>query len=161
MAFGQHQIPAVIVAVAQHSRLRRQRADEVAQLGPERIAIAHGKHDASIRFQEMLDEKIHLPGELLDIERNRVPDVPGILQFTPAPLHRFDEPDRLPIERRMRRRGRRTDMGLQCDVTEIIEGQHAVVRGLTQDRRHRQSHRRKQLGHVHEGKGFVVERARH
>ena len=51
-------------------------------------------------------------------------------------------------------------MGLERHVAEIVECQHAVIGRFTQNRRHGQSHRREEFGHVHEGKRLVIERCR-
>ena len=87
-------------------------------------------------------------------------DVCFVLQFPPSALHYFDEAHRLPIQCRMRGRGCRSNMGLERHVAEIVECQHAVIGRFTQNRRHGQSHRREEFGHVHEGKRLVIERCR-
>ena len=97
----QHQVPAVIVAVAEHARFRRQRIDQYLELRAQCVAGRCRQHDAAVGLEEVLDEEVHLPRQLLDVEGNPVGQVVARLEFSAAPLQRRDQRDRLPVERRM------------------------------------------------------------
>ena len=147
----QHQVAAVVVAVAEHARLGRQLLDERRELlAQRRRARVGGIDDAAIGLDEVLDEEVELPGQLLDVEGDAVGQVLGRRELGAAALQRRDERHRLPVERRVLRRRRRAEVRLQRDVAEILEREHAEVVGVAEDGRDRHRHLREQPRDVDE-----------
>ena len=69
----------------------------------------------------MLDEEIHLPRQLLDVEGDAGTAGTRRTQLRAAFLQRGDERDGLPIERGVLRRCGRAEMRLQRDVAKIFQ----------------------------------------
>ena len=126
----------------------------------QRLARPHRQLRAAIALDEVLQEEIELPRELLDVERDAVGQIRRRRQLRAAPLQRRDQRDRLAIERRVRRRRRRAQVRLQRDVAEILQRQDAQLVDVIDDLRDRHRHRRQQLRDVHERQRGVVERRR-
>ena len=105
----------------------------------------------------MLDEELHLPGELLDVERNPVGQVLGRLELGAAVLNRGDQGDGLPVEVRVLRGSGRAEMGLERDVAEVLEREHADVVGMPEDLRDRNRHALEQPRDVGERQRVHVE----
>src|SRR5467141_3731494 len=74
-AFVEHQVAAVIVAVAQHARLRSELVRDCRPLPGERLSLSGRQADSAIGLDKMADEKVKLPRKLLDIERDAVRQV--------------------------------------------------------------------------------------
>ena len=95
-AVAQHQVAAVIVAVAEHARLGGQLVDDRRPLRraapPVRV---RRERDAAVALEEVLREEVELPRQLLDVERDAVRQVAVRLQLAAAPLQLLDERDRL------------------------------------------------------------------
>ena len=102
------------------------------------LAVAQG--NAAVAFDEVLDEEIHLPRQLLDVEGDAVGDVSRRRELRAAPLQRVDQRDRLAIERRVFRPRRRAEMRLQRHIAEILQRDDAERIGMTEDRGHRHGH---------------------
>ena len=134
----------MIVAVAEHARLGRQLGDDRRQLLAQRRAASVGEPGAAVGLEEVLHEEVHLPGQLLHVERDAVRDERGAREFLAAPLHRVDEADGLPVERRVRRGRAGAHVRLQRDVAQILEREDAEIVGVAEDARHRHRHRGKQ-----------------
>ena len=84
--------------------------EELAGSEPRREGVRRRRQvGPPVRLAEMLDEELELPGELLDVEGNRVRHVPIRGQLAASPLEQVDVADRLTVHRRMldRRRMRR------------------------------------------------------
>ena len=113
----------------------------------------------------MADEKVQLPRELLDVERDAVGQVTvrrrgsrvGV-EFGAAALQQLDERHGPPIERGMLGRRRRAQMRLQRDVAEILQRQDAERIRMAEHRRDRQRHLLEQVGDVGEGKRRELDR---
>ena len=75
----------------------------------------------------MLDEEVHLPGELLHIERNAVGKVLRRLELRAALLDRGDESHGLAVEGGVFPGRRGAEMGLQRDVAEILQCEDAEI----------------------------------
>ena len=75
VAVVQHQVAAVIIAVAQHSRLRRQLADDRPPFFGQRRLLGCAKGNAAIRHDEVAHEVLQLPRQLLEVERHPVRDI--------------------------------------------------------------------------------------
>ena len=116
--------------------------------------------DAAIGLEEVLDEEVQLPRQLLDVERDAVGQVVRRRELRAAPLQRGDERDRLAVERRVLGRRRRAEVRLQRDVAEILQRQHAELVGVAEDRGNRHRHLREQARDVDERQRVEVERRR-
>ena len=69
----QHQVAAVIIAMAQHARARPASSSTIAGHSAASAALHRRAHRrAAIRAEEVLDEELQLPGQLLDVERHPV-----------------------------------------------------------------------------------------
>ena len=68
----QHQVAAVIVAMAQHARLGGQFLGDRRELGGQRLARRGRQRGAAIALEKVLGEELQLPGQLLDVERDAV-----------------------------------------------------------------------------------------
>ena len=90
-AVVQHQVAAVIVAMAQHTRLGGELLHDRRPFGIKRVALGCAERRRAIAFDEMLREEIQLPCQLVDVERNRVRDVAIGLQLGAAPLQLLDQ----------------------------------------------------------------------
>ena len=98
-AFVQHQVAAVIVAMAQDARLVRQLLHDARPLFGERRSRGRGKRDAAIADEKVLDEELELPRQLLDVEGHAVRDEPRRLELRAAPLQQLDQRDCLAVQR--------------------------------------------------------------
>ena len=153
----QHQVPAVIVAVAQHARLGgKLLGDRLPFLG-ERAALGLGQHRAPVVLDEMPDEEVELPGQLLDVERDPIRQVPIGLQLGAPPLQQRDERDGFPVQGRVLGRRRRAEMRLQRHVAQVLERHDAVGIRVAENRRDRQRDLLEQRGHVREGQRLEVD----
>ena len=88
----------------------------------------------------MLDEEIEFPRELLDIEGDAVGQVGRRGEFSPPPLERGNERDRLPVQRRMFGGARGAQMRLQGDVAQIGQREHTEIVGVPEHCRNRHRH---------------------
>ena len=131
-----------------------------SELLAQRFLRRRRDHHAAVGLDEVLREEVHLPGQLLDVERDAVGQVVGRLELGAAALHGRDQPDRLPIQRRVLRRRRRAEVRLQRHVAQILEREHADVVGMAEDARNRHRHLLEQPRDVHERQRFHVERGR-
>ena len=68
----QHQVAAVIVAMAEHARFAGQFLDDRRPLGAECLALRVAERRALVGNEVVLDEELELPRELLDVERDLV-----------------------------------------------------------------------------------------
>ena len=135
----QHQIAAVIVAVAEHARLAGgELLDDRRPFFCQRRSLRSRDHRAAVALDEVLREEVELPRELLDVERDAVGDVAVRVDLGAAALQQVDERDGLPVERRVLGGRRRAEMGLQRDVAEILERENAERIGVAEQCRHRQ-----------------------
>ena len=84
-AVVQHEVAAVIVAVAQDARLRGQLVRNRRPLlveAPLRSRLAQA--DAPIGLEEVPDEEVELPGQLLDVEGDAIREI-GVGRPAPRP----------------------------------------------------------------------------
>ena len=156
----QHQVAAVIVAVAEDGRLRRELADDDGELLAQRGALIVGQRDAAVRLEEVLREEVELPRQLLDVERDAVGQVLRRGELRAAPLQRRDQRHRLAVEGGVIRRARGAEVRLERDVAEILQREHAEIVRVPQHRRNRHRHLRHQRRDVHERQLRDVERRR-
>ncbi len=162
----EHQIAAVIVAMAQHARLVGELAGNHHRLLLERAARRRRQPDAAVGLQKMFYEKIQLPHQLVSIERNAERDVFGRLQLRAFPLHPEHELNRLLVERVVLGRLRHAQMGLEGDVAQIFEDENAEVVRMARDRGHGQRDVREQPADVDErqlveNERLIVDREHH
>ena len=87
----QHQVAAVVVAMAEHAGLGGQFLDDRRELLAERRARRRRRRRAAVGLEEVLHEEVQLPGELVDVERDAVGHVAGAASSRAAALQRFDE----------------------------------------------------------------------
>ena len=121
---------------------------------------ASRQHRAPVALDEMLDEEVELPGQLLDVEGDPIGQVPIGLQLGAAPLQQRDERDGVPVQRRVLGRRRGSQMCLQRDVAQIFERHDAVGIRVAENRGDRQRHLLEQRGHVREGQRLEVDAPR-
>ena len=155
----QHQVAAVIVAMTEHARFRRQLLDDHRPFVAQRGALRRGQRDAAIAFDEIADEILELPGELLDVERHPVGQVRVGCELGAPPLEQLDERDRLPVERGVLGRRRRPQMRLQRDVAQVLQRHDPERVCVSEDVGHRQRHLLQQDGHVGEGQRRELDRS--
>ena len=144
--------------MAQHARLVRELGDDGRPLVGEHRLLRGRQHDAAIPFDEMADEEVELPRELLDVERDAVGQMRVGGELGAAPLQQLDQRDRLAIERRVLARRRGAQMRLQRHVAQILLRDDAERVGMIEHERHRQRHLPQQLRHVGEGQRGEVDR---
>ena len=150
VAVVEHQIAAVIVAVAQHARLRRQLADDRGPFLRQCRHLRWMQPDTAIRDNEMTHEVLQLPGQFLDIECHSIRQVLFGGELRAASVEELDERDRLAVQRRVLGGRRRTEVGLQRHVAEVLQRDDAERIGVIEDRRDRQRHLLQQGRHVGE-----------
>src|SRR5439155_529694 len=97
VVLAQHQIAAVVVAMAEHSGLGGQLLGDGCELGAKRLALHLAERDAAIRLEKVVQKKIELPRELFNIESNTVRKVSRMFELGASSLQHFDEANRLPI----------------------------------------------------------------
>ena len=120
-AFAQHQVAAVIVAMAQHARLRGELVDDRPPLLGERRSFGRAEHHAAVALDEVGREELELPRQLLDVERHAVGRVPVRVEIRTAPLQRLDQRHRLAVQRGVLGVRRGAKVRLQRDVPEILQ----------------------------------------
>ena len=143
-----HQIAAVIVAVTQDARLSGELGGDRRELPAEHRALRLRQRGAAEALDEVLREEVELPGQLFDVKGDAIREIRVLDQLRTAALERFDELDRLAVEGGVFRRGRRAQVRLQRDVTEIFERQDAERIRMAQDRGHGEGQQPQQLGDV-------------
>ena len=146
----QHQVAAVIIAMAQHPRFRSELAGDRRPFLGQRRLLCRSQRDAAIRHDEMTDEVLELPRQLLDVECHPVRQV-GVRRQLGAPsLQELDERDCLPIQRRVLGRRGGTEMRLQRDVAKILQRNDPERVVMIENGGHGQRYALEQLGHVRE-----------
>ena len=153
----QHQVAAVVVAMAQDARLGGEALDQQAQFDADRDQRALVEFDAAIPEQVVLEEELHLPSELGLVEGDAVRQVDVRREFRAAMLQRGNEPHRFAIQLAVFLRTGEAEVGLQRDVAEILEQQQPEIRRFVEDVGHRHRHLIEQSRHVQERQA-VVER---
>ncbi len=146
-----HQVPAVVVPVAQHARLGGQLRGHSRPLDAERGAFSRSQTCPSVPFQEVLDEEIQLPRELFDVERQAIRSDRAVGQFGATPLEAHQELHGPAVVLRVRVRAARTEMRLERLVAEILQRQDPEGIGMPEDGRHGQRHAAEQVRHLDEG----------
>ncbi len=156
-AIAQHEVAAVIVAMAQHARLGRELFDDRLPFRGERGSLGFAQCRAAIPFDEVLDEVLELPRELLDIERHTVGQVLIGLQLGAAALQPIDQRDGLQVERRVLRERCGAQMSLERDVAEILQHYDAKRIGVAEDLGDRERHLTEQVRDVRERQGREID----
>jgi len=100
-------------------------------------------------LDEMFDEKVELPCELLDVEGDAIGDVLWRRELGASSLHRRDQRDGLSIEGRVFGGTCGAEVSLKRDVSEIGQRENAEIVGVTEHRRNRHRHLGKQSRDVY------------
>ena len=159
LTLRQHQVAAVVVAVAEHARLGRQLLDDHLELAADGVELGLRQHRVAVRRQVVPEEEVQLPGQLLDVEGDAVGQVGRRRQRGAARLHRDDVRDRLAVERGVRLERLRAEVRLQRDVAEVLQRQDAEAVVVAEQPRRRHRHRLEQAADVDEGQRLGVDRA--
>src|SRR5207237_10500631 len=114
--------------------------------------------EPAIRLEEMLDEEVELPGELVAVERNAERQELARLHLFAALLQPIDQFDGLFIERIVFDRLRAAEMRLQRHVAEVFENQNAEIVGVAGNRGDGQRDVRQQTADVHKRQLIELER---
>ncbi len=132
--------------MTQHARLASELVDDQQTFLVERFARRGREGNAAIGFEEVLDEEVHLPHQLVAIERDSVGDELVRLQLGASALHPEHELDCLRVERVVF--GGLREMRLERHIAEVFQNEDAEVVGMAGDRRNRQRDAREQPAHV-------------
>ena len=95
----QHQVPAVIITMAEHAGFAGQLLSHRRPFLVERPPNGGRNLEASVCLEKMFDEEIQLPRELVAIERHAEWQEVARLELLSALLQPVDELDRLFVER--------------------------------------------------------------
>ena len=144
--------------MTQDTGLGREPHDEPFELVRQLSPAAVGQRRLPVTEQEVLDEEVELPSELLDVERQPVRREGRGGEPAAPLLDQRDHPRRPAIVHPSRVAIRHAELGLERGVTQVLELQNAEIPGNTQNRRHRDWDLREQPGHVDEGETVGVER---
>ena len=100
-----------------------------------------------------------VPRQLLDVEGDAIRRAVLGGQLGAALLQDGDELDRLAVQGPVLVGRRQAEVGLQRDVTEVVEADQAERVGMVQDARHRQRHRLEQAADGDERHAVDVDRS--
>src|SRR5262249_10261281 len=118
----------------------------------ERGPLLARERNPPIGLDEILDEELELPRQLLDVEGDRIRQVPIGRELGAALLEAVDERHRLAIERVGLAWRCRAEVRLQGDVAKILQGDDPQGVRVIDDRRHRERDLLEELGYVRERK---------
>ena len=118
----QHQVAAVVVAMAEHARLGGELVGDAPAI-PRASASrsAASACTSAIALDEMAGEEVELPRQLLDVEGDPIRQVAVARSSAPRRCSSSMSATASPVERRVLDRRRGAEMRLQRDVAEILE----------------------------------------
>ncbi len=145
--------------MAEHARFGSELLDDVRPLLAQRRADRFVGERATIGEQEVPDEELELPGQLLDVEGDAVRRIGAGGEGGPALLQPGNQPDRLAITQGAVGGRGAAEVRLQRHVAEVLQPDHAERVVVVEELGNRQRHLGEELGDADEGQRGVVDRA--